>query len=61
MDIKLNEKVRLLESDNLLLIQKLKQKNREIQNLKRKLKQTESKDKQTNEIEGQTNIFDFIN
>ena len=61
MDIKLNEKIRLLESDNLLLIQKLKEKNREIQNLKRKLKQAENKDKQTNEIEGQTNIFDFIN
>ena len=61
MDIKLNEKVRLLESDNLLLTQKLKEKNREIQNLKRKLKQSENKNVQTNEIEGQTNIFDFIN
>lgn len=61
MDIKLNEKVRLLESDNLLLTQKLKEKNREIQNLKRKLKQSENKNAQTNEIEGQTNIFDFIN
>lgn len=61
MDNKSNEKMRLLESDNLLLTQKLKEKNREIQNLKRKLKQSENKNIQTNEIEGQTNIFDFIN
>ena len=56
MNDKLVEENKLLKSDNLLLTQKLKEKNKEIQNLKRKLNNVEK----SSVINGQTSIFDFI-